>query len=666
MLLTDVRVTNYRSIEDSGLVTIDPDVTIFVGQNESGKTVFLKALYASEPVENHTHYDITTDYPRKHLIKYRKQHQQSPAQVTSFCYELDEDEIHTINADLDMELIETFQFTVHHNYKNERTIALSIPEIPYIKALVKQYALPTAVKNKLLKQTTLRNVFKVLHDIEPDEESLQLLQSLQEKFQLNSHSWPNLLEQYIWTQHLVAHIPKFLYFDEYKLLPAKINLLHLSQRYEKDQLNEEEKTLLGLLRLADIDVDELLDEQGYEDCQAKLEGISNSITDQVFDYWKQKEDIEVQFDIKADNSDHPPFNQGKNLYIRIKNLRNRVSLPFNQRSEGFVWFFSFIAWFDSIKETINANRDIILLLDEPGIALHALAQADLLNYIDDLAQAHQIMYTTHSPFMLHSDKLSQVRMVEDKGDDGTKVSADISQFDFKTLYPLQASLAYKLLSDTLITPPSLLVPDVTDLLFLRFFSNYLQKQKRCYLDHRVTITPMGGIQKLAAFTALLKNHTALYLLLDYQKDNPEALQLLENSHLKHCNFIQSSHILNYALFRDAEHKKRSKNLLHNKETLKNSYIEDLLSEQLYFTLFNNAYAQYLEMPLDRYNTPSEQESIIHKIQSSIPDNVYLNRYNIALSLTEKPLHSSQIDTTTLDNFEFLFRNLNTLLLQKPV
>jgi predicted ATPase len=40
------------------------------------------------------------------------------------------------------------------------------------------------------------------------------------------------------------------------------------------------------------------------------------------------------------------------------------------------------------------------LLDEPGLTLHGKAQADLLRYIEQrLLPDHQVIYSTHSPFM---------------------------------------------------------------------------------------------------------------------------------------------------------------------------------------------------------------------------------------------------------------------------
>nr|WP_231503396.1 AAA family ATPase [Pseudomonas viridiflava] len=116
----------------------------------------------------------------------------------------------------------------------------------------------------------------------------------------------------------------------------------------------------------------------------------------------------------------------------MKNRRHRgVTTPFDQRSRGFIWFFSFLVWFDSVQAQltssgVKASSDLILLLDEPGLALHALAQEDFLNYIDNLSASHQVIYTTHSPFMVRSSRLKQVRIVEDKQDVGTIVSENLS------------------------------------------------------------------------------------------------------------------------------------------------------------------------------------------------------------------------------------------------
>ena len=108
---------------------------------------------------------------------------------------------------------------------------------------------------------------------------------------------------------------------------------------------------------------------------------------------------------------------------------------------------------------------MILLLDEPGLALHALAQKDFLRYIDELSDKHQVLYTTHSPFMVHSDRLNQVCVVEDVDKVGTIISDNVSDSDPRTIFPLQAALGWTIAQNLFISERNLLVegPSETNL-----------------------------------------------------------------------------------------------------------------------------------------------------------------------------------------------------------
>ena len=92
-----------------------------------------------------------------------------------------------------------------------------------------------------------------------------------------------------------------------------------------------------------------MSDEGYETAKAKLEAIGLNITQKVFEFWKQNQDLDVEFDLKSDAKDIAPYNGGVNLYIRIKNRRHGVTAPFEQRSRGFIWFFSFLVWFDGVQ-----------------------------------------------------------------------------------------------------------------------------------------------------------------------------------------------------------------------------------------------------------------------------------------------------------------------------
>src|SRR5947209_17629501 len=97
MLLSHAQVKVFRSITDSGVVPIDPYVTVLVGQNESGKTAFLQALHQAVPAEVTGTFNVTEDYPRKSLIEYQRRHESDPDEVVALTYQFQKQEIENIN-----------------------------------------------------------------------------------------------------------------------------------------------------------------------------------------------------------------------------------------------------------------------------------------------------------------------------------------------------------------------------------------------------------------------------------------------------------------------------------------------------------------------------------------------------------------------------------------
>ena len=221
-----------------------------------------------------------------------------------------------------------------------------------------------------------------------------------------------------------------------------------------------------------------------------------------------------------------------------------MTVPFSDRSAGFIWFFSFLVSFSQIKKD---QGNVIILLDEPGLNLHGRAQADLLRYIEEkLMPDHQVIFTTHSPFMVPAERLDWVRTVEDvvvqKGRSfvslGTKIGTDVLSTDHDTLFPLQAALGYEITKGLYVGEHTLLVEGPADLLYLKAMSNELAKRDRVSLDSRWVVCPTNGIDKVAAFVSLFggnKPHVAV--LLPFVKgqraniDNLKQSKLLEESNI---------------------------------------------------------------------------------------------------------------------------------------
>ena len=389
--LEKVRVYKYKSIDDSTPVNINDDVTVLVGKNESGKTAFLEALHKALPLGDEK-FNHIFDYPKREYVKYRPRHEAKEyANVVELTFRIERELAEKINKEVfhGQEVIapgSTFTRTTH--YGNGSIVGLHINQ----KAALAALKVPLAGvehSEDVFDADRLEAALKAVQEMKlPADHSLAAFAAEWNRRYANSAANWDMIGWHIWNAYISRALPRCLYFDDYNLLDGKINLPSLHQRQANNQLTNADKTVLGLFDLAGITLDELMSEEGYETSKAKLEAIGLEITQEVFKFWKQNQELDVEFDVKADPKDAPPYNNGKNLYIRIKNRRHGVTVPFDQRSKGFIWFFSFMAWFSSIQRRVNTNADLVLLLDEPGLNLHGLAQADFLSYIAMLAESH--------------------------------------------------------------------------------------------------------------------------------------------------------------------------------------------------------------------------------------------------------------------------------------
>jgi len=658
VILVSAKIGPFRSMNTVQSITLDPKVTVFVGMNEAGKTVILKALEKSADALQQEGFDVVEDYPRKDLTSYQRRHKTEPAAATVLTYGLDDDEIASINAKLGTSIPSGFTFSITHKYDGKRTIGISVDEGPVVAAIVQSLSTDAAAALSGIK--TLREIPTKLVGVELTASDNAVLDTLNAR--IKATTWLRVIEHEVWLL-LDSSAPKFLYFSDYDLLPGKMNLADLAQRVEQAKsdpkaLHPKHRSVLALLRMADVAVTDFATPGSYEELKAKIEGVSINLTDQVMEFWKQNEDLEVEVDIKADATDEAPYNNGSNLYLRIKNRRHRgVSTPFDQRSRGFIWFFSFLVWFDSVQHQLDpsgntAGKRLILLLDEPGLALHALAQADFLRYIDRLAADHQVLYTTHSPFMVNSDRLHQVRLVEDRKFEGTVVSENLMGADQRTIFPLQAALGWTIAQNLFISERNLLVEGPSELNYLQAVSALLETDGGGGLRDDVTIVPTGGLDNLTTFVSLLNaSGLQLAVLHDYKGSPEQKLTGLVKDKL-----LSSKALFNASQFRD---------LANLGDSGQPSDIEDLLPVGTYLGYFNAAFAKQLAgVALTEADLPPGDRVIVRIEQGLKAKGITLrpsggfNHFLPSSRFSSAPPQS--LDADTAARFRALFAAVNAI------
>lgn len=597
LTLIKVQVWKYKSIEDSTPVTLADDVTVLVGKNESGKTAFLEALHKAMPLDA-AKYDFVADYPRKDLVRYRPQHDaKNYQQVVELTFRIEKALADKINKEVfgGVEIVAAgTSFTRDTTIANTNSIVFQIDQNAALAALQQSLG---DLEHKDEVFAGARTLVDVLTKIEalslPGDSKLATFATQWRTRDVKDSGW-DLIKGYIWRTYLSPALPKFLYFDDYKLLEGKINLPALQQRAAAGKLTDADETAQGLLQLAGTTLQELMSDEGYETAKAKLEAIGLNITQKIFEFWKQNQDLDAEFDLKSDAKDVAPYNSGVNLYIRIKNRRHGVTVPFDQRSKGFIWFFSFLVWFDAVQSRAATKDALVLLLDEPGLNLHALAQADFLAYIRELSEQHQIIYTTHSPFMVDSARLEDVRVVEDRAKDGTKVTGDLAGSSDESIFPLQAALGYSIAQNLFIAKKNILVEGPADLILLQHMSALLEAEGKQGLGDAILV-PVGGLDKLATFVALLGSNKLKLVVLHDRAATPH--QKLED--LVRQKLIERKRVLDFSMFLDLQAFEAD--------------IEDLLPADAYIAAFNQAYAKELNGVTLRIAELGEQPRMIERI-----------------------------------------------------
>ena len=164
-------------------------------------------------------------------------------------------------------------------------------------------------------------------------------------------------------------------------------------------------------------------------------------------------------------------------------------VPLDERSKGFQWFFSFDTTF--LHATKGTFRNAVILLDEPGLHLHAAAQRDLLLRLKEYAEGNQLIYTTHMPFMIDMERLDNILVCIESKDQGTTVSSDFYAADEHARFPLQAALGLSISQSLFVGPYNLVVEGVTDFWLLSTMATILRSENVYTLDERIVVTPAG-------------------------------------------------------------------------------------------------------------------------------------------------------------------------------
>lgn len=628
MKLTKVSIHKYKSFLTEQTYEVESQITRIVGKNESGKTALLEALAKSNYFEDNAdfQFDKDLDYPRSELTKVRTEN----PKVLTCEYELSDEDVKSVEDVFAEGIISKQRFSVTSYYDNTRTTTGILTDFGLFKDwLISAFGVGEQGKEIIHAATD----YPALVSAVSENNSLPGMNEIKaelEKIKRGANGWTNPLEGYIYKTYISPAIPKLWYFSDYFSLPCRINLSDFAAGKPTGSLSSEEyKIAKALFELSGLQISDIQSESNFEAFKAQLEATSNSITDEMFEYWTTNRNLEIRFEIEH------TANNVRYLNIRIYNSKHRVTLPLKNRSKGFLWFFSFLVWFSKIQG--DKNSKYILLLDEPGLSLHASAQNDLLRFIDEkLAPEYQVIYTTHSPFMIDSLRLNEVRTVYDTQNPkiGSVVSDAVEEKDSDTLFPLQAALGYTIAQNLYVSPQNLLVEGISDLVYLNHFSTILKDMGKQGLSDDVTIVPVGGADKIATFISLMRgNELSTVCLLDTFTDQGAEVRLKRMVEQK---IIADKKILYY----------------HSVIEQTFADIEDLFSKEEYLALYNGAFGTSVQISDLDANKP-----IMSQLKR-LNGNKSFNHYSPA-NYMAKNIGTLSFSEETIGRFEKLFSMVNS-------
>jgi len=572
MKLTKVRVQNYRSVEDSEEFEIG-DLTCLVGKNEAGKTALLSAMRGLNPAQPFE-FDETIDYPRRFSTRFGDRHPDGTAEVIRTWWRLEDADKKAVGERFGAGVLkgDTFQVHLGFRYDNSRIWEIEVDSAKVLKNMVSKHGLDATECN-------------VLHGVSDGPAADKALSGLAERTPKQAALLQDIKKcrESSFTKSVLDILserqPKFFFTSHFERMSGMVSVQKLQQDKANKTVSVGDNIFLAFLEYAGTTVEDLLTAERREALKATCESASNEITEEIFQFWSQNNALEVVIEIDSGKPKDPaPFNTGMVVDIRIKNTNHKATLPLSERSAGFVWFFSFLAQFKQLKKT-PGNGNAILLLDEPGLTLHGKAQGDLLRYIvERLLPDHQVIFTTHSPFMVPMDRLADVRIVEDviieKPEKrlevkGTKVRSDVLEVSDDTLFPLQGALGYEVTQSLFIGENTLLVEGPSDILYLKILSQALTKRSRKGLDPKWTLCPSGGIDKIAPFVRLFGgNHINVAVLSDIANGDKTKIENLKKAHI-----LQAGHFYTCADFTDQSE----------------ADVEDLFAVDLFVEMLNGAY-----------------------------------------------------------------------------
>ncbi len=565
--LTRYQVQDFRSVQDSGWIEADR-VTALIGVNESGKTNLLLPLWKLHPAEGGKIVPLL-DHPRS---EYAARRQQGGSLVFIRAIFDADDALKQELADLTNLPIDDFaSVLIERRFDGKHLVRFPSAKLPNsVDSSELRSILDNAKKDlegessdEIVRAGMLAAIGagqRILSSAEHghvdragvDEIHSKLREAPASESETaeTAERWQLLLEE-VGTasqrlglihpdsiesarQLALKNLPNFVYYSNYGNLDSEIYLPHVIQNISREEAGEnlgakeaaKARTLRVLFSFVGLQPQEILElgqslkikgeptAQQIADAAERtkersvlLQSASTKLTKEFRNWWRQGN---YRFRFEAD---------GDHFRIWVSDDLRPEEVELEARSTGLQWFLSFFLVF--LVESQGAHAGAILLLDEPGLSLHPLAQRDLTSFFDGLADTNQLLYTTHSPFLVDPDRLDQVRAVHVNSAGATVASSDLragkaASQEFKSVYAVHSALGLSVSEAMLQGCVSVIVEGTSDQFYFSAIKTVLIALGKIRPQKELLFLPGGGAKGVTALVPVFcgKDETPPHVIFD--------------------------------------------------------------------------------------------------------------------------------------------------------
>lgn len=439
MRISSVIINNYKSIgTQKNTLLLEDDVTALIGKNDSGKSNVLEILGAV----SFSHYILDDFYKfnngsldnnlslvvelkfTNNEIDSLKEYKDIQDDITYFYFsqymEIQFKGGFSRLFNEDMELVKSVTYLKRELISYLEKNCYDSMDGEFFDELVKYISSMENINNTIwIKyKKVINKLLYILNSYESDyicaSEEGNFNSNIQEE---NKFNIVYDEKRYTLIRHL--KIIKSKIRKKYSLLPI---LYHrkieeeLQSEYQfeevKKQIKDRRGALYKFLLASEISSQEFLlamendDENQLELCRNKVKEKIKYNIQKKFNEFYCEENVQIKISFKND-------------FIRILVKTNENTTNINERSNGLRWYLNL--FIDILANDIK-DTNVVYLLDEPGVYLHVNAQRELLRLFYYLCKNdNQVVYSTHSPYMIDSNNIINIRAIEKDGKGHTNI-----------------------------------------------------------------------------------------------------------------------------------------------------------------------------------------------------------------------------------------------------